>query len=867
LKQSFFVITKDFLQIGRYLSRRTVVLLLTAVAGVWVTLMAANLGGLVDTATRNLIAERVTLGSAGDPALRALEPAARTERLNQMIAAAQDAAGLNEPLIIRTTRAVGRALTLDLGNSRTMRTISPEGPDRTSVRRLIGERLPATLLLFAVSNIVIFLTSVAIALYFSRRYGSLFDKLIVVLSPASSAPGWFYGLFLIAVFAGIWNLFPFGGMRPSPPPESPLLYALGMLRHMVLPFAAVFLSTFFQSIYIWRTFFLIYADEDYVEMARAKGLSAGLINRRYILRPTLPPILTNFAFIILGAWSGSVVLEVLFNWPGLGELFFIAIRRNDASLIVGLAVIYAYFLALTILILDIAYVLVDPRLKVDGQNQSGALKSAHIDSSIRRRLLAHRHRPTWAGLRRLVGKSLEALRQAPGALVEAGRMLLKLGSVGRETLSYPTAVVGMLIILLMLVVTAHTVVAMPLDQAVSQWRATTEIAELPRNARPAWFNYFTKEKRPLTTISNSQNGSVAKQTAQLSGLTEVTITHTVDYQYDDFPPDLIVSFHTGVVSKAPHVTMQWITPDGREIRLGQLSPRNNEVYQVNNDSRVIRRLGGLPPHQGLFADPDQEDLKVLKGEYQLVVNGILFEDDSELDSQLVVYGQLHGLGGTDNRRRDLAIPLLWGMPVALFFGFLAAGATTVLTLIIAGFGAWYGGWLDGLIQRLTEINLVLPLIPILAMATLLFTLRIWQVLGVAVLLSIFGSNIKTYRAIFLQARQAPYIEAAQAYGSGHARIVFYYLVPRLLPVVIPQLVLLVPYYVFLEATLAFLGLGDPYLPTWGKLINDAHTSSALLSGHYYWILQPAFLLLLTGFAFAMVGFALERIFNPRLRGL
>lgn len=855
----------DMLRIGRYLSRRIMVLLLTAVAGVWVTLMAANLGGLVDTANRNLIAERVTLGSAGDPALRALDPAERAARLEQMIAAAQEAAGLNEPLLIRTTLAVGRALTLDLGDSRSMRTISPDGPDRNSVRRLISERLPATLLLFGVSNLVIFFSSIAIAPVFSRRYGSLFDKLIVVLSPASSAPGWFYGLFLIAIFAGVWNLFPFGGMRPSPPPETPFLYALGVLRHMALPFTAIFLSTFFQSIYIWRSFFLVHADEDYVEMARAKGLPARLINRRYILRPTLPPILTNFALIILGAWSGSVVLEVLFSWPGLGELFFIAIRRNDAALIVGLAVIYAYLLALTILVLDIAYVFVDPRLKVDEQGQTGSVKLAHSGRSGQRRLRPHGRWPTWSGLRRLAGNWIEAVRQTPAALAEAGQVLRKLGGVGREVLHYPTAVVGLLIIALMLATTANTLLTLPQDVAVSQWRATTEIPELPRNARPAWLNFFAREKQPVTIISKSQDGDAVKQVAQLGSLTEVTITHTVDYQYDLFPPDLIVSFQTGFASKAPHVFMQWITPDGREIRLGQLSPRNNEVYQINNDSRVMRRLGGLPPHQGLFANPDQEELTVLKGEYQLVVDGVLFEEDAQLDSQLIVYGQLYGLAGTDSRRRDLAIPLLWGMPIALYFGFLAAGATTLLTLIIAGFGAWYGGWLDGLIQRLTEINLVLPLIPILAMATLLFTLRIWEVLGVAVLLSIFGSNIKTYRAIFLQARQAPYIEAAQAYGTGNARIILYYLVPRLLPVVIPQLVLLVPYYVFLEATVAFLGLGDPFLPTWGKLINEAHASNALLNGQYYWILQPAFLLLVTSFAFAMVGYALERIFDPRLQ--
>ncbi|MFU8771501.1 MAG: ABC transporter permease subunit, partial [Anaerolineales bacterium] len=137
--------------------------------------------------------------------------------------------------------------------------------------------------------------------------------------------------------------------------------------------------------------------------------------------------------------------------------------------------------------------------------------------------------------------------------------------------------------------------------------------------------------------------------------------------------------------------------------------------------------------------------------------------------------------------------------------------------------------------------------------------------ALAVLLSIFSSSIKTYRAIFLQVKTSPYIEAAQAYGAGNLRMVFFYLLPRIIPVLIPQMVTLVPVYVFLEAALAFIGQSDPLLPTWGKIIHDAHVNSALLQGNYYWILTPAFLLLLVGFAFSMIGHALERILNPRLR--
>jgi peptide/nickel transport system permease protein len=163
--------------------------------------------------------------------------------------------------------------------------------------------------------------------------------------------------------------------------------------------------------------------------------------------------------------------------------------------------------------------------------------------------------------------------------------------------------------------------------------------------------------------------------------------------------------------------------------------------------------------------------------------------------------------------------------------------------------------------------MVLPFLSILIMVGTFYSRSLWLMLGVTILLSIFGGTIKTYRAIFLQVKESPYIEAARAYGASNGRIIVQYLVPRIIPLLIPALVTLIPTYVFLEASLAVLGLGDPVMPTWGKVINDAQLNGALYQGLYYWILEPAILLMITGLAFSMVGFAMDRIFNPRLRSL
>ena len=135
---------------------------------------------------------------------------------------------------------------------------------------------------------------------------------------------------------------------------------------MILPVSAWLISAMFLTIYNWRTFFLIYASEDYVEMAKAKGLPDGMIERRYILRPTLPNIITSFALTLITLWTGAIITETVFNWPGIGQLYARAIGAFDTPVIVANVVIYAYLLALTVFLLDFIYALVDPRVRVGG---------------------------------------------------------------------------------------------------------------------------------------------------------------------------------------------------------------------------------------------------------------------------------------------------------------------------------------------------------------------------------------------------------------------------------------------------------------------------------------------------------------------
>jgi peptide/nickel transport system permease protein len=417
----------------------------------------------------------------------------------------------------------------------------------------------------------------------------------------------------------------------------------------------------------------------------------------------------------------------------------------------------------------------------------------------------------------------------------------------RNLFYYPSAILGVLVVFLLVFTAVYALVKIPYQEAIRLWRGGEEVwYQNPKFAPPAWINLFSSKKYAESFAVRTTDGTMTNEvTPGAEGTSTTESTYTFDFTYDYYPQDLILYFTSTYKEKQPFISVEWITPDGREIRVVNTALSRKQTYRFSQDAKLKTKLKAKDVIPALFSDPETGDL--IKGEYQLRITGATFEPDSQINVEFVSHGQVFGLAGTDQSRRDLVIPLLWGAPVALAFGLIASLGTSVLTMVIAAVGTWYGGWVDELIQRITEINLVLPFLSILIM------------------IGTFTGAIKGYRSIFVQVKESAYIEAARAYGASSPRIVFLYLIPRMIPLLIPGLVSSVPAFVFLEASLALLGLGDPVLPTWGKIIQDANANGALYRGYYYWVLEPATLLMITGLGFAMLGFALDRVFNPKLR--
>lgn len=363
---------------ARYLTIRAAIVSVSLIIAILLVIVVANLGGKIDEIVEYEARFAINQLFLSESVRRSVEnmciqrcsyenstciQLCKQEWVEEQVRIEMMKKGLDKPFVLRVFYYLRDALTLSLG--RAMVLSSDRGSQR--VWDIITERLPPTVLLFTTANMLIFFIELTGGLMLSRRYGSTLDKVLIALAPLSSMPGWFYGLFLIMIFSFGLRIFPSRGMVSPVPPEDPFLYAIDVLWHMVLPLLSWIIAYVPIGVYYYRTFFLMFSTEEYVEYAKARGIPSRIIERRYILRPTLPPIITTLVLTIIGSWMGAIITESVFQWPGLGSVLAKAIQAPDPPVIVGIVTIYAYLLAISVIALDLVYGIVDPRVRIEGR--------------------------------------------------------------------------------------------------------------------------------------------------------------------------------------------------------------------------------------------------------------------------------------------------------------------------------------------------------------------------------------------------------------------------------------------------------------------------------------------------------------------
>ncbi|MFJ2741249.1 ABC transporter permease [Streptomyces sp. NPDC087440] len=264
--------------------------------------------------------------------------------------------GLDAPVWQQFTDYCGKALTGDLGISYQF---------HAPVGELIAERFPATLLLTGVAVVIYSAVGLWLGTRSAWRHGRLGDKLNTgVALTLWSVPSFWLGLLLIIVFSvgigPIPGLFPTGGMESGS--ETGFGHVLDVAHHMVLPVLTLVAVGYAQTLLVMRSSLLDEMGSDYLTTARAKGLRDALVRRRHAVPNALLPTVT-MVFINLGhVAAGSILVESVFSWPGLGGLFYQAIPVPDLPLIQGLFVVFAGAMILMNLLADLLYPLLDPRV-------------------------------------------------------------------------------------------------------------------------------------------------------------------------------------------------------------------------------------------------------------------------------------------------------------------------------------------------------------------------------------------------------------------------------------------------------------------------------------------------------------------------
>ncbi|TAK13441.1 MAG: ABC transporter permease subunit [Anaerolineae bacterium] len=872
----------DFFRLLRYLTRRLLTVGLTIVAGVFLTVLAANHTQQIETSIEGrLNAQAQSIWRDQHPGLNI---SINQDELQVILDNLREEYGLNAGFLERHLTFTRHALLYDWGNVQfTSFSFAASRwilPSDASARGIILDALPATLLLVGASNLLIFVLGIPLALLLSRVHGSKLDRFFMVLAPISSIPSWVLGLLLVFVFAVELRLLPVSGMYGIITDLSPEARNAAVVRHMILPVAAIVLSQVFQLAFTWRSYLLVYANEDYVELAKAKGLTPQVIQRDYILRASYPFILTSFALTLVGFWQTTIALEIVFDWPGIGRLFIKSLPHffnesmfpGEMVITVGLVVLFAYILGFTVLLLDFLYAIVDPRIRLNTGRAESRPTRGGFAWRFGRRQERHARPPLGVRLRQALTESLRSL----------GAVSRRIGQIGRELLRYPSAVVGAVVVLVLLAGSVYALVALPYKDIAISWNQTSVTGRIdrPRLAKPVWVSRIQGEDLLQSVVLDSRTSDPAVTktvTTQDSGAAKVTLTYDFDFAYDLPPEEILVYFHTEFGEKRPFVFWTWTRPDGTVLELNQLSVINGDRialydYAFRGQRSIFKALEARPnlvdvaeedlPRAWLFGGADGDALTPQPGRYTLTIQALFFEPDVDMDAELMLLGQTYGAAGTDLFRRDLIIPLFWGMPFALVFGLLGALSTVMVSMTAAATGVWFGGWVDEALQRLADANLILPVLAISVLVYAYFGLSLWVILGTIILLSAFGSPLKTFRSAFLQVIEEPYIEAARSYGASGFRIIFFYMLPRIFPVILPQLIALIPSFVFLEATLGMFNIKTTF-PTWGKVIYEA-INHGISFGSRFWVLQPLSLLLLTGVGFALLGYALDRVLNPRL---
>ncbi|MFQ5497438.1 MAG: ABC transporter permease [Nitrosopumilus sp.] len=446
--------------------------------------------------------------------------------------------------------------------------------------------------------------------------------------------------------------------------------------------------------------------------------------------------------------------------------------------------------------------------------------------------------------------------------------------IKQEFLKSKMGIAGIIILIILVAISIIAIIAIPIE-TFQEWNNPGNWIAYPKVAIPVWINLFMTEKIPEHKILENPNIQTISQD-------EISLTSHqfgINFDYADFPNDFIYVF-SSEYSGSPLLQISVIRPDGIKLELLSTSLPYSNSRTVHSE-RIFSTDATIKKNLSLQSEKfnfslnrlSTEDIvfskiqtnEPLKGNYIFSID--LYGVDSENkinESKLIIGGKAFGIMGTDELRRDLAVGLLWGTPLALFIGLVVSIASVILGLLYGVYAGFKGKKTDETMMRFNDVIYALPALPFLIILSVTISNSIFLMVG---FLMIFGwvGIAKVARSMSLQIKTRGYVDAANMMGQKDSKIIFKHILPQLLPYAFASIAISVPAAITTEAGLSFLGLGDPSFPTWGQILHDANIFGAAARGLWWWIMPPGVMIAITGLAFVFIGNALDAIVNPKLK--
>ncbi|HAI87215.1 MAG TPA: hypothetical protein DCL63_09545 [Firmicutes bacterium] len=349
----------------------------------------------------------------------------------------------------------------------------------------------------------------------------------------------------------------------------------------------------------------------------------------------------------------------------------------------------------------------------------------------------------------------------------------------------------------------------------------------------------------------------------------VVLSYVTPYQYKT-PNTFSTKFEYSIDAPDTAETLimvELVTPDGQAHDLWDTTVAGSTEYGSaivdSRDFDLKIRLG-----MSFFGEPSQV-LFAEKGDYTIRLRVSATSPDGPVSLKMSpvafeVLGMVHGVLGVDHMGSDLWSQLIYGTRIALAIGLSTAFIAVAIGTTVGIVAGYVGGAVDEFLMRVADVLLAIPSLPILIILGALFGKSVLNIVILLALLSWMGIA-RLVRSQTLSLKERQFVEAARASGASQSYVMLQHVLPNVMPLIFANLVLRIPGAILTEASLSFLGLGDPRVCTWGRILQNAREFGAFTTMAWWWLVPPGLALTFMSLAFVFIGNSVNEILNPRYR--